>query len=632
MAGRRRRSKVDWWPAERQAWKPPEDLTVTEWAQRSVCIPHKGNAEGGPYRISRTPYARGIMDAWGNPDVTKIVFLKSTQIGGSQMQLNCLGYAIDQDPGPTLYVLPKEEIARDFADERIARQIEGSPDLYRHFVDKKGLHFKCDLMDVSLGAATQPDSLASKAIRYLILDEVDKYPAFSGKEADPVSLAEERTRTFWNYKIFVTSTPTNRYGLVWRAWQACDVQLRYWVPCPCCDAYFLFSKEHLHWPEDERDERLIRQHDLAQYFCPECGEEVLDTDKPEMLDRGVWAREEDEVLEDGSIVDPPEISGEVGFFVNCFYSPWITWSDIAAKWVKSQGDVALLMNFINSWLGEIWEEKDHDITKKTVAARRGGYKQQECPPGVKVITAGVDVQKNKFYCVIRGWGYGEESWLLKAGQPIYWESLARELFEIRYGDLPIRMAFVDSGYRTDEVYEFTRAWQDVSRPIKGLDRTRSGVPITVSKIDRHPYTGSAYRGSVQLCNLDTDFFKDKLMRLIANKDEALWHLPENVTDEYLRQVVSEHRIYVRNRNKRGGHYEWVTKPGHRANHFLDCEVYALAAAYQIGVHAMVRPTDDVPKSSSRGRRRSEGDEQAERYNRKRSRGGYLDRVRGGRRR
>lgn len=627
--GRPRRTKVDWWPSERQAWKPPEDLTVTQWAERSVRIPRKGNAEGGPYRVSRTPYCRGIMDAWANPDVSRICFLKPTQIGGTQAQLNCLGYSIDQDPGPTLYVLPKEEIAKEFSDERIVPQIEESPDLRRHFLERKGLHLKFDLMDLDLGASTQPDSLASKAIRYLFLDEVDKYPAFSGKEGDPISLAEERTRTFWNHKVFITSTPTTRHGFIWRAWLACDVQLRYWVPCPHCGKHFLFSKDDLRWPEDERDERRIRQYDLAQYFCPECGEEILDTDKPKMLDRGVWAREDDKVRPDGSIENPPEISGEVGFTVNCFYSPWITWSEIAAKWVKAQGDVALLMNVVNSWFAEIWEEKDHDITKKTLAARVTSYKQQDCPPGVKVITAGVDVQKNKFYYVIRGWGYGEESWLLKVGQPIYWENLAHELFEIRYGDMPIRMAFIDSGYRTDEVYEFTRAHQDVSRPIKGQDRNKSGIPIVVNKIDRHPYTGSAFQGSVQLCNVDTSFFKDKLMRHIASKEEAQWHLPSNVTDEYMRQVASEHRIFVRNRAKGGGHYEWVTKPGHRANHFLDAEVYALAAAYQIGVHAMLRPSDSAPKPKPRAGQRRRNEEEPERGIRGRGKGGYLDRARRG---
>jgi phage terminase large subunit GpA-like protein len=86
---------------ERRAWAPPEDLTVSEWADRHrVVSARKGNPEPGPWRTSRTPYLREIMDAAGDPDVEFIAVVKPAQVGGSEGAIrNPLGYWIDQDPG-----------------------------------------------------------------------------------------------------------------------------------------------------------------------------------------------------------------------------------------------------------------------------------------------------------------------------------------------------------------------------------------------------------------------------------------------------------------------------------------------------------------------------------------------------
>ena len=44
--------------------------------------------------------------------------------------------------------------------------------------------------------------------RVLLLDEVDRYELSAGSEGSPTDLAIARTKTFWNRKIYMCSTPT----------------------------------------------------------------------------------------------------------------------------------------------------------------------------------------------------------------------------------------------------------------------------------------------------------------------------------------------------------------------------------------------------------------------------------------
>ncbi len=196
----------------------------------------------------------------------------------------------------------------------------------------------------------------------------------------------------------------------------------------------------------------------------------------------------------------------------------------------------------------------------------------------------MDVQKDHFYYTIRAWGYNDQSWLIRCGRVDYWEDLVEVLFKTDYprisgGDaLPVYMTCIDSGYRTDEVYQFCRYWRDCAKAIKGQDEITDGRFYRASKIDVNSRTGSIIKRGLVLWNLNVTQYKDKINRLVASKDPVKWHLHREPSEEYLTQFTAEHKVLVRNRNTGKAKEVWQKKRSSIANHYLDTEVYAIAAA------------------------------------------------------
>lgn len=193
--------------------QPPEDITVSEWADKYRVLDAKTSAMPGPWRTEHTPYLKGIMDEFNNYETEEIVYVKPTQVGGTECLQNMVGYIVQQDPAPTMIVYPTDTLAKSISENRLQPMFKAAPELRKRFDENSQLQeLQFDGMYLTLAGSNSPSSLASKAIRFLFLDEVDKYPGASKKEADPVSLARERTKTFHNRKIFITSTPTLKTG------------------------------------------------------------------------------------------------------------------------------------------------------------------------------------------------------------------------------------------------------------------------------------------------------------------------------------------------------------------------------------------------------------------------------------
>ncbi len=556
-------------------WVLPDKMTVSEWADQFRRLDVKTSAEPGQWSTARTPYLKGIMDAFTDPHVDEITVMAASQVGKTEGMYNMLGYIIDQDPGPTLMVMPRADDARSVSYNRIKPMIDASPILSRYLPinsdDITKLEYHFDRMILYFAGSNSPADLASRPIRYLFLDEVDKYPRFSGKEADPIKLASERQKTFWNKKMVKVSTPTTREGYIFREYDKSD-QRRFYVPCPHCGKMQVLVFGQIKWPKEESSAERIKNERLAWYECSQCGEHISDVNKQKMMLSGEW------------ISEKKEQNRNRGFWISSLYSPWLTWSDIASEFLKSKDYVELLMNFVNSWLAEVWEEKIEETTVDKVRNLARDYDKGSVPDDVLVLTAGVDVQKDHFYFVIRGWGYYEESWLIRAERVEYWEDVVEALFKTEYRRaqseerLSVYMTCVDSGFRTDEVYRFCRHWADKTKAIKGLEEITGGRFYRANKIDINSRTGAVIPGGLVLWNLNVNQYKDKLNRLVTSKDPGKWHLHREPSDQYLLQFTSEHKILIRNRTTGKAKEIWQKKKEASANHYLDAEVYALAAA------------------------------------------------------
>ena len=607
-----------WSEAEREAWKLPEQITVSEWAEKYRVLDAMNSAEPGPWKNSRTPYMAEVMDAFIDPAFEEITVMASTQVAKSETINNIKGYVVDQDPGPALSVKAREDDAFSDAHNRLRAMFRESEQLRRHIpsgrsADLMMKEFRLDRMTLYFAGSNSPAALSGKPIRYLFLDETDKYPRFSGREASPIKLARHRTRTFWNRKIFKASTPTTEYGYIWKEYNKSDKR-KYYVPCPSCGHYQILYFDRIKMPRGEWTAGDIREKRPAWFECEECKHKIRDYQKPGMLKKGVWLAEGQRITSRGVIKGERQAGNHAGFWLNAVYSPWLTFSEIMAEFVEAQeGGDEDMMDFTNSWLAEIWEEKAEYKDSKQVLSNRADYPAKVVPAGAVLLTAGVDVQKHFFYYIIRAWGAKMRSWLVDEGQLqgedliILNDAVVGVKFPLYQDDngneMKVALTCIDAGYRTDEVYDYTKLKMN-TRPIKGASRNPQR-PFWSTIVDVHPVTGQRLKhGGVRLWLLDTDHFKNFIFRRMQfpEDNEFGWHVHRDITLDYADQITSEKKVVV----KRGRQEweEWQPKSKGAKNHLWDCEVYAAAGAHMLKgiIEREVKKRDRGQRSEVRGQK------------------------------
>lgn len=577
-----------------QSLRPPEDISVSEWAERHRVLTMESSAMPGPWRNSKTPYLVGIMDEFRNYDTEEIVFVKSTQIGGTEALLNMLGFVIQQDPAPTMIVYPSDQLGERAADYRLKPMFRASKVLKERWWENASskLEQQFDGMHISITGANSPADLASQPIRFLFLDEVDKFPGASKKEADPIKLARERTKTYHNRKIYMTSTPTLRTGHIWKAMEDADAIKRYFVPCPHCGELIELKWNQVRFP-DKEGMSYAERADLACYVCQSCGGVIRDQDKPEMLRYGEWR----------TVEQKAETPRKVAYWINVLYSPFVRFSEMAAEFLSSKADPEKLQNFVNSWLAEPWEDTKLKTSADLVMDRQTDLPEFTVPDWAKLLTAGVDVQESSLYWTIRAWGDYITSQNIAHGQAYSFREI-ESVMNLSYkredgSDMVVQLALIDSGDNTDAVYDFTASNSDWALPSKGS----SHPMMTHYKVSTVNRPGSRAQGQ-QLIMIDTGKYKDMIAgRMKKENGTGSWMVYQGCDLEYAEQVTAEHKV---NEKGAGGRVVqvWRQKTSHADNHYLDCEVYAMCAADILGVRSLhlqevnVEPREAAPKQKT----------------------------------
>lgn len=553
---------------------PPERITVSEWAERYRVLDAKSSAMPGSWSNNVTPYLVGIMDEFNNYGTEEIIFCKPTQVGGTEALQNMIGYIVMQDPSPTMIVYPTDLLGRSTAENRLRPALRAIPEIAERFDENSPLlelHF--DGMYLSIVGSNSPSSLASKPIKYLMLDEVDKYPGASNKEADPIKLARERTKTFHNRKIYITSTPTLKTGHIWKAKEGADIEKHFFCPCPHCGTYIEFKFHQIKFPDDEAMSYADRA-EVATYICQECGETISDSDKHMMLQLGEWR----------TVRHDTRYGRKVAFWINTLYSPFVRWSEIAKEFLSSKDDPEDLQNFVNSWLAEPWEDTKLKTSEDLVMERQTDVPQYVVPRWAKMLTAGVDVQETSVYWTIRAWGDFLTSQNIAHGQALSFEEVD-SVMNLEYlnedGEpMIVRLCLVDSGDQTDAVYDFCSMHSDYALPSKGASHSQLSS-YKLSKINRE---GSGAYG-MTLVMVDTGKYKDMIAgRMRKPNGRGSWMVYNGCDREYAQQVTAEHKVNI----KKNGTLQqvWQQKTSHADNHFLDCEVYCMCAADILGVRTL----------------------------------------------
>lgn len=569
-----------------QLMLPPEQITVSEWAGKYRMLDSKSSAIPGPWNNNITPYLTGVMDEFNNYETSKIIFVKPTQVGGTEALQNMIGYIVMQDPAPTMIVYPTETLAKSISENRLQPMLRATPELARRFDENSQLlELQFDGMYLTLAGSNSPSGLASKPIRFVLMDEVDKYPGTSGKEADPIKLATERTKTFHDKKIYITSTPTLKTGHIWKEKESADIEKHYFVPCPHCGEYIELKFSNIRFP-DEEGMTYADRAEFATYICQECGCAITDADKNNMIRHGEWR----------IVRHNTQYVRSVAFWINTLYSPFVRWADIVKEFLTTKDDPDLFQNFVNSWLAEPWEDTKLKTSAELVLERQTELPEYVVPSWAKILTSGVDVQETSLYWSIRAWGDYLTSQNIAHGQVLSFNDIDNimnaEYLNENGEPMIVNLCLVDSGDQTDIVYDFCATHSDYALPVKGSSHAQLSN-YKLSKINR---TDSRAMGTT-LVLVDSGAYKDMIAgRMQRDNGRGSWMVYSGCDMEYAKQVTAEHKVNVKHGNT--VKKVWQLKTSHADNHYLDTEVYNAAAADILGVrqlHLMKEEDVSVPE-------------------------------------
>lgn len=592
------------------AWRPPPRLSLSEWADRYFVLSPETAAEPG--RWHTLPYQREILDSITDPDVTQVTVMKSARVGYTLCMSAAIGYFMHHDPSSLLVVQPTVDDAKNFSKETIAPMLRDVPVLSQLIfsdAEERGkgpkdgswtlTHKAFPGGILSLIGANSGAGFRRISRRVVMFDEVDAYPPSAGSEGDQIRLGIKRTEAFHNRKIIAGSTPLIAgASRIEEMFEQGD-QRRYYVPCPQCG-----HMDYLTFREGDRG-HFMRWDDgkpeTAYFVCRRAGCVIEHRSKRWMVERGEWRPERPE---------SPHRSYHLWSALS--YSPNATWGHIAADFLEAKrGGPERLRTFVNTTLGETWQERGDAPDWERLYQRREPYPIGTVPAGVKFLTCGVDVQKDRFVYEVVGWSETKESWSVDAGvlmgdtaNETTWalldELLARSFPGDERRDFTIAMLAIDSGYNTQQVYTWGRR-HPMSRVIacKGMatERTLVGVASSVDITVR----GKRYARGYRIYPVGVGIAKSELygwLRLPVPEPEqeappGFCHFPE-YGQEFFRQLTAEQLATKKKKGKGYSVYEWQLLPN-RENHWLDARVYARVAANVLGLDRMVRLNSPAPR-------------------------------------
>ncbi len=582
------------------AWQLPEELTVSQWADRHRVLSSKSAAEPGPWRTGRNPLLREPMDALSDHHpCSEVTGMFCSQFGKSEILNNWIGYTIQHAPAPMLIVEPTVEVMERYSKQRIEPMIASAPALREKIPSARQRdsgntllmkEFPAGLL--VMGGANSSASLASMPIKKLGMDEVDKYPVALGPEGSTLKQAEQRTVTFPRRKQLNISTPI-RLPLddddlggssIWRKYQASS-RGAYHVPCPHCGHLQELKIEHLRW-EKGTDEhgRKVHKPETAVYMCQGCGEAIEEHHKPRMLadvamgGQARWVHER------------PWITDHLGYRANALYTPiglGRSWAKIAEEWLEACRDRSKLVTFWNLILGLPFDDHADRISEQDLERDAEDYELRTVPRGYYLLSGAVDVQDDHLDFLVRAWGRNERSIVvdrIKIHEDPEGEKAWQELTRLRHQTfanccgVPLRigMTAIDTGgHHTQRVYRYCREQRyDNVIAVKGHSVPKQVILGKPSKKEAKNAKGDIAKYGISLWMVGTDTAKETLFARLGDwaelqdKTQRMVRLTRRLGTDAFRELTAE--VF----DMRTGRWKQIRA----RNELLDLMVYSHAAA------------------------------------------------------
>lgn len=595
---------------------PSKKIPPEEWGAENRSYPETAGIPG-----KRNPFLTSYMVPWTHEiwegKYSRFVAVTGAQSGKTENILDAIGARLDQKPAPILYVGPTKEFLTDQFEPRLMGLLDQADSLKGKVV--RGRRMKKTLkivagVPVRLAHAGSSTALKSDPAALAFIDEYDEMNKSVRGQGDVLGLVEARGITYADFVTAITSTPSAgtvhaefdaASGLefwgeadpedltspIWRLWQE-GTRYHYAWPCPHCDDYFIPRFKWLRW-NDKATPTEAKMDTTIE--CPCCHALIEHKHKDQMNARGVYVAPGQRVEKDGTVVGDPPNSSTYSVWISGLASPFVSWGERVEKYLTAlnSADPDRIQTAMNAQFGELFSINatgDAPEWQVIMNSRLPSYRMNEVPEGVLRIVMGVDVQKYALYYTIRGFGARATSWLLEANsihgktdEDGVWNILGERMLT-PFGEHYIERVLIDSGFRPNKadvadehkVYEFCRKYQWLAFPTKGRDTMTP--PYRVSKIESKP-DGKRASYSINLVMLSSDFFKSLVMSRLGTEhgQPGSFYLPDDVSEDYCRQVVSE----VRTVNHINSKPVWVKRS--RNNHYLDCEALCAAAAHTLNV-------------------------------------------------
>ncbi len=609
----------------RRAFAVRDPMPIDEWCDKHRVV-ISGNAEPGPWRTSRTPYLREPMRCADDPTYRRVTYMMASQLGKTEAGLNGLYKHMVENPNHWLAIWPNDKLARKVVKDRIRKTIEAMPVFDGLFMRKRTQSSTTALTMMNGSTVTAVGSGSSTNVRsnpipFILIDEVD----LCIEENDQImEEASQRTGTFQRSLIIAMGTPGLQNMGLHGEYLKSD-QRRFEVPCPHCWKHQELIWKNVRWEggataDPDEVERT------AVYVCEHCGGVIENHHKEQMLAHGLWVREGQFVRrrEDGAV----ELVGEVrpsthaGFRLSALYSPFKTFGWVARDFVEAKGFPPRV--WFNGKLGQPWAPKGESLEvsqleKLKVPHVGGGHKMGTVPAPVLALTMAVDVQADHLWAVVEGWTEGGTDshlvWAEKIESPAgggigQIEHLRRRVFPTADGrQMPIVATFIDSQYRTEEVFEFCRQGKARGQRIVAVQGHDHLSLPHYAKVIEKTASGRTLIGGVQLLHINNSHWTEAIWGQLLNSLRAVGgqaddsrpdlsrpagrrFLPEDCPAFVLEHITSEAAIP----RKRGGQtvVTWDLRPGRRDNHILDCLRYNAAGADWAGARRLMRPAESAP--------------------------------------
>lgn len=539
-----------------RALVPPPRLRLSEWIEAHMRLPEDVSALPG--RVTLWPYQRGIADAISDPEIERVTLVKPVRVGFTTLLTGALASYVANEPSPILALLPTEADCRDYVVSDLEPIFEATPalrGLLSAEADESGRNTLLSRRfaggSLKIVAAKSPRNLRRHNARVLLIDEADAMEP--GAEGSPITLAERRTLSFANRKIILGSTPTiEETSNVLRSYARSDQRV-FEVACPECGHWHEIAWGDIQWPEGEPER--------AHFVCPECGSVVEERHKAGMVENGRWR------------AVAPHVTGHAGFRLNALVSTLAnaSWGKLAAEFIAAKAHPDQLQTFVNTILAQGWREAAEEIDEAALAARAEPFGLDALPPDLLIVTAGIDVQRDRLEIVFLGWSRDEI--FVLSQQVIYGDPMADDVWaelddalrtvwtHPKGGVIRVDAAAVDAGdgETMDRVVGFCRPrFGRRVFAIKGATGNRPNIKASDTK-------------GTKLFIIGVDGLKGQLVNRLTRGRSI--RFSDTLDAHFFEELASERLImrYVRGAPVR----MWERIPGRRAES-LDCVIYAMA--------------------------------------------------------